>query len=283
MTKTNRKPKKTKGLGAGIIAFGLVFAGFSAIFHPHSLGGYILAFVLSGLAGSIVKVMGEGLDLTPKPNVPESMKNMMGDTGNPDVDALLQQGREMILEIRTENDKIPEASLSAKLDELESQCGKIFQTIYEKPAKAAQIRKFMGYYLPTTLKMVKAYRVLGEQNMSGEDIIAARHRIDDALGVVLKACQKMLDNLYRNDVLDITTDIDVLEQMLKRDGLTESDLSLAAAQARQAAQIDRVVSAASAQTQTTTAQASASPIATAQQSPLSPGGQAMAQMPQKSE
>ena len=39
-------------------------------------------------------------------------------------------------------------------------------------------------------------------------------------------------------MLDLTTDIDVLEQMLKRDGLTESDLERAAAQAREAARID---------------------------------------------
>lgn len=96
----------------------------------------------------------------------------------------------------------------------------------------------MDYYLPTTLKMVKGYRVLGERNVAGEDAAAARRRIDDALGVVLKGCQKMLDNLYRDDVLDITTDIDVLEQMLRRDGLTESELEKAAAQAREAARID---------------------------------------------
>ncbi len=110
--------------------------------------------------------------------------------------------------------------------------------MYDKPAKAPQIRKFMEYYLPTTLKMVKGYRTLGERGVTGPDAQAARQRIDDALGVVIQGCQKMLDNLYRDDVLDITTDIDVLEQMLKRDGLTETELERAAAQAREAARID---------------------------------------------
>ena len=241
MTQKNRKPKKTKGLGAGILAFGAVFALLSSIFHPHSLGGYALTLALSALIGAIVKIMGEGLDLTVKEKVPDSLKNMSEDTGNPEADALLQQGRAMILEIREENKLIPEASLSDKLDQLEKQCSEIFRAVYEKPQKASQIRKFMNYYLPTTLKMVKSYRVLGERNASGTEAIAARKRIDEALGIVLKGCQKMLDNLYSNDVLDITTDIDALQQMLKRDGLTESDLSLAAAQAKQAAEIDRAV------------------------------------------
>jgi len=96
----------------------------------------------------------------------------------------------------------------------------------------------MEYYLPTTLKMVKGYRMLDERGVTGQEAVNARSRIDDALGVVLQGCEKMLDKLYQDDVLDLTTDIDVLEQMLKRDGLTESDLETAAIQARRAAQID---------------------------------------------
>ena len=234
----NKKPKKSKGTGTGIIAFGVVFALFSVLFKPHSIGAFVLAFALSGFAGAIIKTMAQGLDLTVKEKTPDSLQKVQGDTGNPDVDALLEKGRAMIMEIREENKKIPDTSLTSKLNQLENQCAEIFRAVYDKPAKASQIRKFMDYYLPTTLKMVKGYRVLGERNVAGEDAAAARRRIDDALGVVLKGCQKMLDNLYRDDVLDITTDIDVLEQMLRRDGLTESELEKAAAQAREAARID---------------------------------------------
>lgn len=240
--RNSNKPKKTKGLAGGIIAFGLVFAGYSSLFHPHSLWGYILAFALSGLVGAIVKVMGEGLDLSVKEPVPQSLKNMAEETGNPEVDALLTRGREMITQIRAENKLIVDTELTEKLNRLENQCAEIFRTVYEKPVKAPQIRKFMDYYLPTTLKMVTAYRTLGERNQKGHDTKAAQKRISEALDVVLTGCQKLLDKLYHDDVLDITTDIDVLEQMLKRDGLTQSDLQQAAEQARQAAMIDRRVS-----------------------------------------
>lgn len=114
----------------------------------------------------------------------------------------------------------------------------VFRAVYDKPARAPQIRKFMDYYLPTTLKMVRGLRTLDERGVTGREAQEARRRISDALDVVLQGCQRMLDNLYRDDVLDLTTDIDVLEQMLKRDGLTESDLERAAAQAREAARID---------------------------------------------
>lgn len=277
MSTASRKPKKTKGLGAGIIAFGVVFALFASIFHPHSIGGYVLTLALSGLAGAIVRVMAQGLDLTThnkQDQEPESLQNVAQDTGNPEVDALLARGREMIAAIREENKKIPDAELTENLTKLENECSQIFRAVYEKPSKAPQIRKFMDYYLPTTLKMVRGYRTLGERNLQGEDTASARRRIEDALAIVLKGCQKQLDNLYRDDVLDITTDIDVLEQMLKRDGLTDSDLTFAAAQARQAAQIDAAANQKSAPAQAE--RQTAVPT-------LHVGGQATAQAKQKQE
>ena len=236
-----KKSKQKSGNGVGILAFGIVYALYSVLFKPHSLGGYALAFALSGFLGVIMRVMAQGLDTSVNQKTPESLQKMQGETGNADVDALLEKGREMIAEIRRENDLIPDSSLSDKLDRLENQCAEIFRTVYDKPAKAPQIRKFMEYYLPTTLKMVKGYRMLDERGVSGAEAVQAKRRIDDMLGVVLGACDKMLDKLYQDDVLDLTTDIDVLEQMLKRDGLTESQLEAAAAQARRASQIDAAV------------------------------------------
>ena len=216
----------------------MVFAAYSAVFKPHSIGAYVLAFALSGFLGAIIRVMAQGLDTTQNQKTPESLKKVQGDTGNPEVDELLEKGREMIADIRRENDLIPDDSLSGKLDIMENKCAEIFRAVYDKPNRASQIRKFMEYYLPTTLKMVKGYRMLDERGITGQDAVYARNRIDDALLVVLQACEKMLDKLYQDDVLDLTTDIDVLEQMLKRDGLSESDLDIAAAQAKRAAQID---------------------------------------------
>ena len=241
MNKQSQKPKKSKGRRAGILSFGITFALFSILFHPNSIGRLLLGFILSGLIGTIIRIMGSGLDLTThnkQDAEPESLQKVAQDTGNPEVDAILQKGREMLAELRNERKTITDQKLANTLLQLENQCAEVFRAVYDKPAKASQIRKFMDYYLPTTLKMVRAYRTLGERNINGAEAAAARKRIDDALGVVLKGCQKLLDNLYRDDVLDITTDIDVLEQMLKRDGLTESDLQRAAEQARQAAAVN---------------------------------------------
>ena len=56
--------------------------------------------------------------------------------------------------------------------------------------------------------------------------------------MVLTACQKQLDQLYHDDMLDVSTDIDVLEQMLRRDGYTDTAFSPGAATAA-AAQLEK--------------------------------------------
>lgn len=274
----SKDKKKKKGGGAGFIAFGVTFVLLSSVFKIHGFISLLAILGVSSFVSAIIRTMAEGLDLTTQDqkkkmaqeqteaakeeekNRIEALERLKADTGNPDVDQLLTQGREIIKSIRRENDLIPDESLSEKLDQLENLCGAIFQAVYENPAKAPQIRKFMEYYLPTTLKIVRSYRLLDERNLPMTEARDAQQRIDDALGVVVTGCQKMLQKLYKNDMLDITTDLDVLEQMLKRDGLTESELEKAAEQAKQAARLDAALNEqlyrqrqAAAQTQTTSA------------------------------
>lgn len=239
---SRKKTKQKSGMGAGIIAFGAVFALYSALFHPHSMGGYVLAVALSGLAGAVIRIMAQGLDTSVNQKTPESLKKVEAETGDPEVDAILEKGRSLIGQLRLEREAVKEPGLAGKLTLLEDHCAEIFRVVYDKPGKAPQIRKFMEYYLPTTLKLVRGYRMLDERGVDGEEALQARSRVDDSLGVVLQACEKLMDKLYQDDVLDLATEIDVLEQMLKRDGLTESELEAAANQARRAAQIDEAVS-----------------------------------------
>ena len=71
--------------------------------------------------------------------------------------------------IRRENAAIPDETLSRQMDTLSEKCEQIFRTVSEAPAKAPQVRKFMDYYLPTTLKMLQGYRKMDERQVSGAE------------------------------------------------------------------------------------------------------------------
>ena len=137
----------------------------------------------------------------------------------------------MLAQIRKENDLIPDAELSVQMNQLENVANRIFHTVAEQPAKAPQIRRFMDYYLPTTLKMLTGYRKMDERQVKGQNANETRAQIREAMDTVLKAFDKQLDALYQDEMLDISTDIDVMETMLRQDGLIDGGVK--AAQQRQ--------------------------------------------------
>ena len=145
-------------------------------------------------------------------------------TGDKAADQVINTGREMLATIKRENAAIPDQELSDLMDNLSIKCEQIFRTVSECPSKAPQVRKFMNYYLPTTLKMLANYRTMEQRGVSYGEMKEARETTVRGVKLVLTACQKQIDNLHRENMLDISTDIDVLEQMLKRDGFTDNEI-----------------------------------------------------------
>ncbi len=216
--KTSQATSPGKGLFSAFLASGGTALLYSVLFPLHLWGHYVIAGLLSLLIGRVAYIMFSGLDTSKQAPV----INELPVTGNDAVDRLVSRGREMLKQIRREDEMIPDPKLSAQIIELEEITTRIFQTVIEQPGKAPQIRRFMDYYLPTTLKMLTGYRKLNERGVSGESAQATRERIESAMQVVVGAFKKQLETLYQNDMLDITTDIDVLETMLKQDSLLGS-------------------------------------------------------------
>ena len=94
---------------------------------------------------------------------------------------------------------------------------------YQKkhPNRQGQLRTFLNYYLPTTLKILRAYAQLEAQGIEGENISAAKARIEGMMDQVVAGFEKQLDKLFQDDALDIAADVEVLENMLKKDGLSD--------------------------------------------------------------
>ena len=212
------KKKKWKSLVGSLIAAGAVFALYSSLFKLNQVSDFLIGGGLAVIAGWLAYQMGMGLDTSKKAPVQKSIPV----TGIESVDQLVRHGQEMIAQIRDENSQIPDPELSKKIDELESISNQIFLTVTDKPEKAPQIRRFMDYYLPTVLKMLTNYRKLGEREVTGENAEKTKKSVEDAMDIVLEAFTKQHDQLYQRDMLDVTTDISVLETLMKQDGLIEN-------------------------------------------------------------
>ena len=134
-----------------------------------------------------------------------------------------EQEDDILRQIRKVNDDIPDEAMSAKIDRIEEITGKILAYQKARPEKAGQLRSFLNYYLPTTLKILRAYAQLDAQGIEGENISAAKARIEGMMDQVVAGFEKQLDKLFQDDAMDINSDVQVLENMLKKDGLSGDD------------------------------------------------------------
>ena len=140
-------------------------------------------------------------------------------TGNPEIDALLGERDKAVSEMRRLNDSIKDVKISAQITHLETTTSKIIDAVVEKPSKLPQIRKFMNYYLPTTLKLLNAYDRMDSTGVSGANLDGTKGKIEDMLDTVCVAFSRQLDALYGEEALDISADIKVMEQMLRQEGI----------------------------------------------------------------
>lgn len=136
---------------------------------------------------------------------------------------MLEEGDAYIRHIRECNDDIPGEEISAKLSRLEMIMTRIFAQVEKQPELTGDLRKFMNYYLPTTAKLVEAYREMDAQPVQGENIRRAKKEIEDSLDTINEAFENLLDSFFEDKVWDISSDINVMKSMLKQEGLTESD------------------------------------------------------------
>ena len=216
----------------------LVWAIFLPLYRPTH---YIMAALVSAIVYFVGKMIwpDRGFELEdepepeqtarpepertePEPQQPPRAEEKTASTGDPAIDALITERDRAISEMRRLNDTIEDEAISAQIDHLEAVTGKIIGAVVDKPSKLPQLRRFLNYYLPTTLKLLNAYDRMDAAGVSGANIDGTKGKIEEIMGTICKAFDKQLDALYGEEALDISTDITVLENMLAQEGLGDT-------------------------------------------------------------
>ena len=141
-------------------------------------------------------------------------------TGEDDCESVIREGREALRSIRHANDLIPDPALSAQIDSIEQSCSQILTILEQRPTLLPQLRTFLRYYLPTTLKLLDA-RARLESTANTPKAREVRARISEALGVIDKAFQRQVEALDEYRFIDLESEMDVLRDMLRSDGLVD--------------------------------------------------------------
>ena len=145
---------------------------------------------------------------------------------DPKIQEVLDRGNAYVAEIRRCNDEIPGEEISAKIDRMEQIVRKIFERAESHPEIIPDLKRMMDYYLPMTVKLLNAYADMDRQPVQGETIQNAKAEIDATLDTLNAAFEKLLDSVFQDTALDVSSDISVLNTLLAQEGLTGSDFDL---------------------------------------------------------
>ena len=227
------KKNKKKGSTSPIYAIGLVFLLFSILRPIFSLGRLGVAAVLAAIVYGIVRAVtgSEKEKKAPaqsakqqqtaaqqaaetKKTEPEKPKYA------PEVQAIIDEGARAHSELQRLYAVIPDLEVKHKIQEIISVSDKIVEDAIHDPSDVPQIKKFLDYYLPTTIKLLNAYDRMGSQGIQGENISNTMRSINEMLDTAIDGYRKLLDGLFANQAMDIETDIAVMNTLMQREGLS---------------------------------------------------------------
>ena len=144
---------------------------------------------------------------------------------DPRIREVLDRGGEFLNQLRKCNDDIPGEEVSAKIYHMELILTRIFQRAKEHPEVIPDLKKLMDYYLPMTVKLLNAYADMDAQPVQGGNIETAKQEIEGTLDTLNRAFEKLLDELFQETALDVSSDITVLQTLLAQEGLTDDELT----------------------------------------------------------
>ena len=187
-----------------------------ALFCPMYKIGHFIVIILISVAEFVIlrKVIPPTIERIPIPyEAPRS--------GVEDVDKTIEAGAEYIRKfdkIGIELAKL-DPKLAAKLAEIRELMNTMFDYVSKNPDKLPRIRRFLNYYLPTLEKLMNTYLELSSEKIKGENITKTLSGIEGILDTIKPAFERMLNDLYEDRAIDISSDITVLENMLENEGL----------------------------------------------------------------
>jgi len=137
----------------------------------------------------------------------------------------MDQYSRILKELRDINEQIPGEEFSAKIDRLEDLTAKIFKLVKENPEKQGKMRKFINYYLPTSLKLLKQYQQLDAQGIEGKNISESKRQIEETMDTMITAFENQLDTMFAAESMDISADIAAMQNLMRADGLLDNEFT----------------------------------------------------------
>ena len=217
---------KKKFHASPVYGFALSWAALAFLFPIYKVFGLILTLVISSIVAYLLGRRAAKKDAdeanTQENEVKKTEKKAepVKKSYGPEIDPIIEESNKALSEMGRLYMSIKDPDIRRKINDVMHITDKMAQDAINDPSDIPQIKKFFNYYLPTTIKLLNTYDRMSAQGIAGENLDKSMKNINEMLDSAIEAYRKRLDDLFANQALDIETDIDVMNTMLAREGLS---------------------------------------------------------------
>lgn len=130
----------------------------------------------------------------------------------------VKDGMEKLKNLRNNTRMIPNNDVASKIQDICKTGAEIFDYLGKNPGDISKARQFINYYLDATEKIVNQYIELSARKDRNSEIEASLRKVESMLDSIKETYTKQLHNLLEDDLLDLNTEISVLEKTMKYEG-----------------------------------------------------------------
>ena len=131
----------------------------------------------------------------------------------------LREARKDFVKIQECAQRIRDPQLSQKAQRLARSADGILDYLEKHPDRVEGARRFLEYYQTTAAALLNRYVVLQQEEMKTEEDGHLRQSACRAADALIQAFEKQYRNLLQNELMDMDADIQVIEQLMKMEGL----------------------------------------------------------------
>lgn len=147
------------------------------------------------------------------------LREMQFSTGVDDVDQMLTAMAKELDTLHALNERLPDPELSSAMDRMERAGRGIVEVVERNPSKAKTARRFADYYLPDAVRVLEQYAALARQGVRGENAASVKQDVEQNAVQIASAFENQLDALYAAESMDLSADLEVLQNLMKGQGL----------------------------------------------------------------
>lgn len=137
-----------------------------------------------------------------------------------DARQVLAEGSRQLTEIRDLANRMQDPRMKQEANELGLQVEQILAQARRNPASISRLRRLIGYYLPTTVKMLHVYADIEARGLDTDNAEETKREIRETMGTIRQAFDALLQDMVRDMSWDIQSDLSAMKTMMEQDGLT---------------------------------------------------------------